>query len=78
MIYNALASRQAEEIDIHVSYMEIYQEVGYDLLTPAARLGTIVTSFPKVLSMFICAVVMVMEKFLIYCSSSIRFLITKM
>ena len=49
MIYKALEARQHnEELTIHVSYMEIYQEVGYDLLNTAARSNSVVTPFPKV------------------------------
>ncbi|KAL3841622.1 hypothetical protein ACJMK2_019736 [Sinanodonta woodiana] len=48
MIYQALEKRQDEEIQVHISYMEIYQEVGYDLLNPGARTQSCVTHFPKV------------------------------
>ncbi|XP_041365194.1 kinesin-like protein KIF6 [Gigantopelta aegis] len=48
MIYQALAQRQDEEITAHISYIEIYQEVAYDLLTPGARTLSPVTPFPKV------------------------------
>ncbi|XP_013389271.1 kinesin-like protein KIF16B isoform X2 [Lingula anatina] len=48
MIYKALESRQDEDISVHISYMEIYQEVGYDLLNPGARTNSLVTPFPKV------------------------------
>ncbi len=51
MIYKALASKQDEDITVHVSYMEIYQEVGYDLLNTAARTNSVVTPFPKVTSL---------------------------
>jgi hypothetical protein len=37
MIYKALEKRTDEEINVHISYMEIYQEVGYDLLNPNAK-----------------------------------------
>ena len=49
MIYTELERRAAgmEEFQVHVSYMEIYQESGYDLLNPAARNNVLVTPFPK-------------------------------
>ncbi|KAL5006448.1 hypothetical protein ScPMuIL_015254 [Solemya velum] len=48
MIYGALQSRKDEDIAIHISYMEIYQEIGYDLLNPAAKNSqSLVTVFPK-------------------------------
>ena len=49
MIYKALESRTDEDIQIKVSYMEIYQEIGYDLLNTAARSRSVV-HFPKVRS----------------------------
>ncbi|XP_064635817.1 kinesin heavy chain-like [Lineus longissimus] len=48
MIYNALANQKDADNSIHMSYLEIYQEVGYDLLNPAARNSSAVTPFPKV------------------------------
>jgi hypothetical protein len=48
MIYNALAGQKDADNSIHISYLEIYQEVGYDLLNPAARHSSTVTPFPKV------------------------------
>ncbi|KAK3594078.1 hypothetical protein CHS0354_040846 [Potamilus streckersoni] len=48
MIYQALEKRQDEEIQVYISYMEIYQEVGYDLLNSGARMQSCVTHFPKV------------------------------
>ena len=48
MVYNALEARQNEDFAVHISYMEIYQETGYDLLNPAARAGFLVTAPPKV------------------------------
>ena len=48
MIYQALAQRQDEELTAHISYIEIYQEVAYDLLTAGARTLSPVTPFPKV------------------------------
>ncbi|XP_070560392.1 uncharacterized protein [Ptychodera flava] len=48
LIYKSLESRQDEDISVHVSYLEIYQEVGYDLLNPSTRPGNVVTHLPKV------------------------------
>ena len=49
MIYKHLEGRTDEEIQVHISYLEIYQEVGYDLLNPGARMqNSVVTPFPKV------------------------------
>ena len=48
MVYSALESRPDDDITVHISYMEIYQEVGYDLLNPGARTNSPVTPFPKV------------------------------
>ena len=48
MIYNELESRSDEDLSIHISYLEIYQEVGYDLLNPGLRTQSYVTPFPKV------------------------------
>ena len=48
MIYKELESQTDLDATIHVSYMEIYQEVGYDLLNQAARSSSVVTPFPKV------------------------------
>ena len=48
-IYDVLAERQKnEDIEIHVSYLEIYQDIGYDLLNSASRASVVVQSFPKV------------------------------
>ncbi|XP_033751791.1 LOW QUALITY PROTEIN: kinesin heavy chain-like [Pecten maximus] len=48
MIYKELEKRQDEDISVHISYLEIYKEVGYDLLNPGARTQSVVTPFPKV------------------------------
>ncbi|XP_076114042.1 uncharacterized protein LOC143082305 isoform X1 [Mytilus galloprovincialis] len=48
MIYKALEKRTDEEIDVHISYMEIYQEVGYDLLNPNYKQQNPNTPFPRV------------------------------
>jgi len=48
MIYKALEQRQNEDISVHVSYLEIYQEIGYDLLSPGARTQSLVTPLPRV------------------------------
>ncbi|KAK3104135.1 hypothetical protein FSP39_024670 [Pinctada imbricata] len=46
-IYKELEKRTEEDISIHISFLEIYQEVGYDLLNPGARTNSLVTPFPK-------------------------------
>ena len=49
MIYKHLETRHNEDIQVHLSYMEIYQEVGYDLLNAAARNNSsMVTPLAKV------------------------------
>ena len=49
-IYNALEKRtEEEEVSVHVSYMEIYQDTGYDLLNPGMRPGALMVTLPKVL-----------------------------
>ncbi len=42
-----------EVISIHISYMEIYQDTGYDLLNPGMRPGALMVTLPKVLFHFI-------------------------
>lgn len=37
-----------EEVTVHVSYMEIYQDTGYDLLNPGTRPGALMVTLPKV------------------------------
>ena len=39
--------RQAE-VKVYVSYMEIYQDTGFDLLNPGARPGSLMLTLPKV------------------------------
>lgn len=39
-----------EEVTVHVSYMEIYQDTGYDLLNPGTRPGALMVTLPKVKS----------------------------
>ena len=48
MIYKELEKRADEDISVHISYLEIYKEIGYDLLNPGARTQSVVTPFPKV------------------------------
>lgn len=48
MIYKELEKRTSEEVSVHISYIEIYQDIGYDLLNPGARTQSYVTPFPKV------------------------------
>ncbi|KAK7491439.1 hypothetical protein BaRGS_00017268 [Batillaria attramentaria] len=47
-IYKTLEMREGDEIAVHISYLEIYQEVAYDLLSTTARTASPVTVFPKV------------------------------
>lgn len=48
-IYRALEKRgEGEENSVHVSYMEIYQDVGYDLLNAGMRPGALMVTLPKV------------------------------
>ena len=48
-IYRALEKRgDGEENSVHVSYMEIYQDVGYDLLNAGMRPGALMVTLPKV------------------------------
>ena len=37
-----------EEVKVHISYMEIYQDTGYDLLNPGTRPGSLMLTLPKV------------------------------
>ena len=49
MIYSALKGREAdEEVQVRVSYMEIYQDIGYDLLSSSTKTNSILSPFPKV------------------------------
>ena len=36
------------KVRVHISYMEIYQDTGYDLLNPGARPGSLMLTLPKV------------------------------
>ncbi|XP_041472776.1 kinesin-related protein 5-like [Lytechinus variegatus] len=47
-IYKSLENQKFDELSIKVSYLEIYQEIGYDLLNPTTRPGNVVTHLPKV------------------------------
>ena len=42
------SERERPGIRVHVSYMEIYQDTGFDLLNPGARPGSLMLSLPKV------------------------------
>ena len=37
-----------EDVSVEVSYMEIYQDTGYDLLNPGMRPGALMVTLPKV------------------------------
>ena len=48
-IYSTLEQRAEEEnASIHISFMEIYQDTGYDLLNPGARGDSLMVTLPKV------------------------------
>lgn len=49
IIYKALEERAGEDVKVQISYLEIYQETGYDLLNPGLQHGGLVTRLPKVL-----------------------------
>ena len=37
-----------QDVSVHVTYMEIYQDVGYDLLNAGTRPGALMVTLPKV------------------------------
>ena len=48
-IYDKLKDREDQDISIHISHFEIYNEVGYDLLSPASRLDSFMYAvLPKI------------------------------
>ncbi|XP_033126979.1 kinesin-like protein KIF9 [Anneissia japonica] len=47
-VYQSIQKLTSSDVTIHVSYMEIYQETGYDLLNPTARMSGVVAHLPKV------------------------------
>ena len=48
-IYASLEQRTEEEnTSIHISFMEIYQNIGYDLLNPGTRGDSLMVTLPKV------------------------------
>ena len=53
-IYSALQScnsgsaKEKDDVTIHISYLEIYQDTGYDLLNPGNRNEGMVLNLPKV------------------------------
>jgi kinesin family protein 6/9 len=48
-IYKEIERRGSEEeMTVHISYMEIYQDTGYDLLNPGMRPGALMVEVPKV------------------------------
>lgn len=48
-VYQALEARSRdEELRVEISFMEIYQEVGYDLLNPGLRDDGMTTELPRV------------------------------
>lgn len=48
-VYSSLEERVgSEDITVHVSFMEVYQDVGYDLLNPGNRNEAMMLTLPKV------------------------------
>ena len=48
-VYDALEKKDPEEDwKIEISFMEIYQDVGYDLLNPGSQGGSMMVKLPKV------------------------------
>lgn len=49
-VYSQLERRSdGEEFVVHISYMEIYQDSGYDLLNPGNTSDAVMTQLPKVM-----------------------------
>ena len=49
-VYSELERRSdGEEFVVHISYMEIYQDSGYDLLNPGNTSDAVMTQLPKVM-----------------------------
>lgn len=49
-VYGELEKRSdGEEFTVHISYMEIYQDSGYDLLNPGNTSDAMMTELPKVI-----------------------------
>ena len=44
--------KEEEVVKVHISYMEIYQDTGYDLLNPGTRPGSLMLTLPKVCTSF--------------------------
>lgn len=52
-VYKEIEKRSSvEEVEmtVHISYMEIYQDTGYDLLNPGMRPGALMVEVPKVMN----------------------------
>lgn len=50
-VYGELEKRSdKEELTVHITYMEIYQDTGYDLLNPGSTTDSMMTELPKVLN----------------------------
>ena len=48
-IYDKLKDRENQDISVHISHFEIYNEVGFDLLNPASRLDSLMyAGLPKI------------------------------
>ena len=51
---------ESPEVKVHISYMEIYQDTGFDLLNPGTRPGSLMLTLPKVqLNLFIRSVLFI-------------------
>lgn len=42
------SERERPGVRVYISYMEIYQDTGFDLLNPGARPGSLMLTLPKV------------------------------
>eukprot|EP00117_Sycon_ciliatum_P040291 scpid66552/ scgid0749/ Kinesin-like protein KIF6 len=47
-LYERLSAREGIDWSVHISYLEIYQDTGYDLLNPGARGHSMMATLPKV------------------------------
>ena len=47
-LYAEVDKMEGTSCTIHISYLEIYQDVGFDLLNPGGRGGSMVATLPKV------------------------------
>ena len=47
-IYEAMEGRTEEDWRVEVSFMEVYQDIGYDLLNPGSQGNSLMVKLPKV------------------------------